>query len=80
MHSLKKCFIFINFYKKKDVKMRPKREFMTNTACLDQQIYPSQKSFTQPLVGMIETFRRSVMMMMMMMKMRTKTTIKTTTT
>ena len=30
-----------------------------NKTCLEQQIYASQKIFTQPLVVMVETFRRS---------------------
>ena len=29
------------------------------TVCLEQQIYASQENFTQPLVLIVETFRRS---------------------
>ena len=43
------------------MKMRPKNEFMTKkTVCLEQRNYASQENFTQSLVVMVETFRRSV--------------------
>ena len=32
---------------------------MTKNIGLDQEIYASQENFTQPLVLMVETFRRS---------------------
>ena len=38
-----------------------KKKLWQNTACLQQQIYTSQENFTQPLVVMVETFRRSAL-------------------
>ena len=35
------------------------KKIQQNTVCLEQQIYASQEYFTQPLVVMGETFRRS---------------------
>ena len=39
--------------------MRRKQKVRQNTICLEQQFYTSQDIFTQPLVVMVETFRRS---------------------
>ena len=41
--------------------MRPKNCLQQNFECLEQQIYASQENFTQPLVAMVETFRRSAL-------------------
>ena len=45
-------------YKKKTVQIGQKK-LQQNTVRLEQQIYASQDDFTQPLVVMVETFRRS---------------------
>ena len=45
---------------KKTQKCNHKRNLQQNTLCLDQQNNYSQENFTQPLVVMVETFRRSV--------------------
>ena len=39
--------------------MQPQQNLQQNTVCLEQQIYASQDKFTQPMVVMVETFRRS---------------------
>ena len=39
--------------------MRPKKNLQQNNVCFEQQIYASQETFTQPLVVMVDTFRRS---------------------
>ena len=41
------------------MEIRPKKYFYDKTVCLEQQIYASQANFTQPLVVMVETMRRS---------------------
>ena len=60
MNYLKKIFILMNFYRKRKGKCDQKRNLRQNTVCLDQQNYASQENFTQPLVVMVEKFRRSV--------------------
>ena len=42
--------------------MRPKKNLLQNTVCLEQEICASQENFTQPLVVLVETFRRSAYM------------------
>ena len=39
--------------------MLPKNNLRQNTVCLEQQAYASQENCIQPLVVMVETFRRS---------------------
>ena len=52
-------FISLNFYRKREWKCDHKRNIRQNIVCLDQQINASQEKFTQSLVVMVETFRRS---------------------
>ena len=53
-------FYFISFnFKQKYSENATKKYSQQNTVCLEQQIYASQKKITQPLVVMVETFRRS---------------------
>ena len=40
--------------------MRPNKELTTKNIYLKQQNYASHENFTQPLVVMVETFRRSI--------------------
>ena len=50
---------FLDLYTKRARKRKPKKDLQQNTMCLEQQIYDRQESFTQPLVVMVETFRRT---------------------
>ena len=51
-------FISFIFYTKGEGKCYHKKNLQQNTICLEQQIYTSQGNFAQPLVVMVETFRR----------------------
>ena len=50
---------FLKLLLKKNMKMQQKKSLQQNTVSLEQQMYASQENFTQPLVVMVETFRRS---------------------
>ena len=52
-------FISLNFYTKRTWKCEERKILQQDTVFLEQQIYASQKIFTQPLVVMVETFIRS---------------------
>ena len=52
-------FISLKFYTQKSVKMQANFFVTAKHVCLEQQIYASQIFFTQALVVMVETFRRS---------------------
>ena len=52
-------FISLSFCTKRAWKCDHLKKLLQNTVCLERQIYANQESFTQPLVVMVETFRRS---------------------
>ena len=53
-------FISWNFYThQKTQECNKNKNWPQNTVCLEQQIYTSPKKFTQALLVMLETFRRS---------------------
>ena len=53
------AFISLNIYTKRAWKCTKKTNLQQNTICLEQQIYADQENFTQPMVLMDETFRKS---------------------
>ena len=59
--SIIPCKYFLEFLHKKSVNIRHKINLRQNTVGQEQQIYASKENFTQPLVVMVETFRRSAL-------------------
>ena len=51
---------FLELLHKRSWKCTQKNNLQQNTVCLEQQIYASPGNFTQPLVVIVETFRRSM--------------------